>query len=745
MTTATGPTTAVFDRSATEPEPADVTPAGSDATGRTGPRHPLLTHPHRWCLAAILLVNGAMELWDLQRMSWQNTFYAAAAWSAGTSWHAFFFAGLDPVGGASIDKPPLSSWVQGLSIRVFGFNPTALLLPQVAMGLGCSALLYLTVRRLGGTAAGLLAAAAMTLTPVGVWMFKGDGPDPLMVLMLVAASYFLVRALDSGGIWWMVACGAAVGFAFEAKMLEALIVLPGLVLTYLICGGGRLVKRLAGLIAAGGTMLVTGLWWMVVVQLTPAADRPYISSTNTNSVFDLAFGYNGAARLGLTAASLRTSDRLFIGPMGLLISYLLPAALLAVPVLLLAPGGGRQNRSRAAGLLFGTWLLAGAITLTYSTGLINVYYVLVIVPPIAALVAVAGVGLWRHKDEPGAVIPLTLMVAATAVWGTVELRADQRLSGWVSLAVAVVALTLTALTLRRTLSPSDRRQDLPTSGSPEAVPTKSSRVRLLSGSAAVMVLVAVLLPTATASLAEVGTVHEPPMLFAHQNGILAALSADRSTTGFAGAVFGGRQAAELELQTGRAVLDIGGYHGGNTLPTLPVLEHLVLTGQIHYFVRSIASTPTRAHPLTHRSAGPTALRNFEAETRSVTAKATRQRAGTAQSAALNSATRRAAVESAARRTAAESAARRAAAQSAARRAAAQSAARRAAAQSAARRAAAHLAAHGSLASRFTAWVTAHYQVVYSDGSDDLYNLYLPVRPIVPRSHHLTRTPARQTA
>jgi 4-amino-4-deoxy-L-arabinose transferase-like glycosyltransferase len=661
--------------------------------------HPLLTRPHRWWLVAILLVNGALELWDLQRMGWQNTFYAAAAWSAGKSWHAFFFAGLDPVGGATIDKPPLSPWVQGLSVRVFGFEPAALLLPQVVMAIGCSALLYLTVRRLGGTTAGLLAAAAMTFTPVGVWMFKGDDPDPLMVLLLVAAAYFLVRALDSGGIWWMVACGAAVGFAFEAKMLEAAIVLPALVLTYLICGGGILVKRLAGLLAAGGTMLATGLWWMVVVQLTPPTDRPYISSTNTNSVFDLAFGYNGAARLGVSPSSLNLTDRLFVGQMGLLISYLLPAALLAIPVLLLGPSGGRRSRSRAAGLLFGGWLLAGAVTLTYSTGLINVYYVLVIAPPVAALVAIAGVGLWRHRAQPGAVVPLTLMVATTAVWGTIKLHADQRLSGWIALLVGTVALGLIAFTLQRTLRPAEPHPDSSVAAAPDFAAAQSIRIRLLSGAAALMVLVAMLLPTATASLAEAGTVHEPPILFAHQTNILSALSDDRSTTGFAAAVVGGRPAAELELQTGRPVLDIGGYHGDNALPTLPVLEHLVSTRQIHYFIRSITPPQPRMRA-DHR---PAARRSFMAATHKI---------AMPPAAMAEAATALVKV------------------------------AGRAAAGSPIRRAATHLAAHQSLASRFTAWVAAHYRLVYSNGSDDLYNLYLPVRSVEHDSGHLITTTAR---
>jgi hypothetical protein len=200
-------------------------------------------------------------------------------------------------------------------------------------------------------------------------------------------------------------------------------------------------------------------------------------------------------------------------------------------------------------------------------------------------------------------------------------------------------------------------------------------------------------------------VHEPPMLFAHQTSILAALSDDRSTTGFAAAVIGGRPAAELELQTGRPVLDIGGYHGANTLPTLPVLKRMVSTRQIHYFVRSILPPQARRR-VDYPPDRPAARRTFDAVTHPVAA----------ATAGANSATVPAKVE------------------------------RRAAAGPAAmRRTAAHLPAHGSVVSQFTAWVAAHYRLVSSNESDDLYNLYLPVRPSRPLGGSMMPTAARHTA
>ena len=38
-------------------------------------------------------------------------------------------------------------------------------------------------------------------------------------------------------------------------------------------------------------------WWVAAVQLTPAADRPYIGGSQDNSLLNLIFGYNGLGRL----------------------------------------------------------------------------------------------------------------------------------------------------------------------------------------------------------------------------------------------------------------------------------------------------------------------------------------------------------------------------------------------------------------------------------------------------------------
>ena len=57
-------------------------------------------------------------------------------------------------------------WVMELSARVFGVNSWSILVPQALEGVAAVGLLYLTVRRWFGVAAGLIAGAVMAFTPM---------------------------------------------------------------------------------------------------------------------------------------------------------------------------------------------------------------------------------------------------------------------------------------------------------------------------------------------------------------------------------------------------------------------------------------------------------------------------------------------------------------------------------------------------------------------------------------------------
>src|SRR5919106_1048460 len=72
---------------------------------------------------------GVLSLWALDRNGFANEYYSAAVRSMSSSWHAFLYGSFDSAGVMTVDKPPLALWVQALSVRAFGFNSWAILVP----------------------------------------------------------------------------------------------------------------------------------------------------------------------------------------------------------------------------------------------------------------------------------------------------------------------------------------------------------------------------------------------------------------------------------------------------------------------------------------------------------------------------------------------------------------------------------------------------------------------------------------
>src|SRR5262252_11162968 len=214
----------------------------------------------RWArpaLLAVLALTAVLYTAGLSRSGWANDFYAAAVQAGTKSWKAFFFGSFDASNFITVDKTPASLWVMELSARAFGLNSWSLLLPQAAEGVATVALLYATVRRWHGPAAGLIAGTVAALTPVAALMFRFNNPDALLVLLMTAAAYATTRAIESGRTRWLVLAGTLIGFAFLTKMLQGFLVLPAFALAYLVAGPSRLGRRLLQLLA-GAAALVAG-------------------------------------------------------------------------------------------------------------------------------------------------------------------------------------------------------------------------------------------------------------------------------------------------------------------------------------------------------------------------------------------------------------------------------------------------------------------------------------------------------
>ena len=389
----------------------------------------------RWvrpCVLALLGATALLYLWGLGASGWANTYYAAAVQAGAKSWKAFFFGSTDASNFITVDKSPAFLWPMQLSARIFGLSSWSMLVPQALEGVAAVAILYAAVRRGFTPAAGLLAGAVLALTPVAALMFRFNNPDALLTLLLTAGAYAMIRALEAGSTRWIVLAGSLVGFAFLAKMLQALLVVPAFGLVYLVAGPPQLGRRIKQLLLAGVALLVSAGWWVLAVQLTPASARPYIGGSQNNSLWNLIFGYNGFGRLtGTEAGSVGGGGigngtgrwgptgwaRLFNADFGGQISWLLPAALiLLVAVLAFTWRSPRVARTRAAMMLWGGWLVVTGAAISFGKGIIHPYYTVALAPAIGAVIGIGTVTLWRQRHHDAPRIALAAAVATTAVW-----------------------------------------------------------------------------------------------------------------------------------------------------------------------------------------------------------------------------------------------------------------------------------------------------------------------------------------
>src|SRR5438034_5566947 len=248
-------------------------------------------------LAGVMLVSIYMNFYQLGQNGFGNLYYAAGVRSMLDSWHNFFFVSFDPGGFVTIDKPPLGFWLQVLSAKLFGFTAFSVYLPQALAGVLSVLLLYHLVRRHFGVVAGLLAALALAISPISVLTNRNNTIDSTLVLVMLLGAWAVLRAAESGKLRWLLLCAVFVGLGFNIKMLEAYLVVPAYGLLYLLAAPRRIWVRIAHLTVAVLLLLTISLSWAVAVDLTPAASRPYVGSSQDNSEISLALGYNGIQRL----------------------------------------------------------------------------------------------------------------------------------------------------------------------------------------------------------------------------------------------------------------------------------------------------------------------------------------------------------------------------------------------------------------------------------------------------------------
>jgi 4-amino-4-deoxy-L-arabinose transferase-like glycosyltransferase len=260
----------------------------------------------RPALLGIAAVAALLFAWNIADAG-LAPFYSVAVKSMSVSWKAFFYGALDPKATITIDKLAGSFAPQALSARIFGYHPWSLALPQVIEGVIATLAMYRVVRRWAGPVPGLLAAGIFALTPIAASMFGHSMEDGLLTMCLVLAADAYQRAVTEARLRSLLWSGFWVGVGFQAKMLQAWMVLPALAIGYLIAAPVPVRRRLGQLGVAAVVMLAVSLSWIALYTFTPAQDRPYVDGSTNNSAISMVFGYNGLERFGISVPGSVTS------------------------------------------------------------------------------------------------------------------------------------------------------------------------------------------------------------------------------------------------------------------------------------------------------------------------------------------------------------------------------------------------------------------------------------------------------
>ncbi|MGH7644408.1 MAG: glycosyltransferase family 39 protein [Gemmatimonadales bacterium] len=579
--------------------------------------------------AAVLLLAAALRLWRLEQNGYDNEYYAAAVRSMASSWHAFFYNSFDPAGFVSVDKPPVALWIQAIAARLFSFHGLTVLLPQVVEGVAAVALLDSLVRRRFGTAAGLLAALFLAVTPVSVATDRSGNTESCLVLVLLAAAWALLRACEHGSRGLLLLAMALIGLGFNVKMLAAFVVLPAFALVYMLGAPVPWRRRVTDLALGGLVVATVSLAWVAAYDLTPAGGRPFAGSSQHNSMAELAVGYNAIGRFvrltrspAIAGASgarqiaaapqapagpwTRIFVRAPVGPLRLTdgqlagqVAWLFPLAVMAVAA------GVLQSRWwpplspwQSALLLWSLWAFTYAAVYSYAGGIFHFYYLVMLAPPLAALAGIGIVALWADYLGTGwrtLLLPVALL--ATAAWQVyIEASAvgwnlpphDWR--RWLHSALVIGCLTsgvglLLLLLLRRAWGPSSR-----------AVATGILTVGLAAllvvpvawALSSVLVKGIAVLPSA--DLARLGLdKHAPEARLAARSAwykkLIRFLESNRHNERYLLGTSTTRVAAPIIIETGLPVMAIGGFHGLDPILTPEKLARLVESNEVRFVMQ----------------------------------------------------------------------------------------------------------------------------------------------------------------
>jgi 4-amino-4-deoxy-L-arabinose transferase-like glycosyltransferase len=583
-------------------------------------------------LTLTVLVGALLRFHRLGASGVGNAYYAATVKTMLTSWHNFFFGAFEPGGSVSVDKPPLGFWIQAASARAFGVNGFALALPQALAGTLAIPLLYSMVKRPFGRWAGLVAAFVLAITPVAVSAERNNTIDGLLVFVLLLATWAFLKAVRSGRLRDLLLGAVLIGVGFNIKMLQAFVPVPALYALYLLGARKPWRTRILHLALATGVMLAVALSWAIVVDLTPAENRPYVGSSENNTVMELISGHNGVRRLIAMAPSSSSGSpspaaapdstgrllppgagpagqgtpgqppwvrvgmagsgnprstevgepgvfRLITEPLVGEAGWLLPLALLGIPLVLamLKWQSPLSNRHLAL-VLWAGWLLPSLAYFSFTSGLFHAYYLIMLGAPLAALL---GATAWALRElclqrRWLGLALVAVTTGATLALQVITVQAHPAYVGWVTAGSLVLWLSgLTLLAAHR--QPSGRTVAL------------ALVIVALTMAPLLWSTLTALNPNPDVALPRSGPNSEPTprtgasgMQSTDQEAILEHLLANTEPDSYLVATLTATDAAAYILATGRPVLTFGGFRGSDDVVDEEKLEEMVADGELRF-------------------------------------------------------------------------------------------------------------------------------------------------------------------
>lgn len=387
-------------------------------------------------LAAILALSAALNFYKIGE-SGSNSYYTAAVESMTTNWTSFFYASLDSGNFITVDKPPVALWFQAVSAKIFGVSDWSVLLPEAIAGVLSVLILYMIVKPFYGQKTARWASLVLAVTPIFVAVTRTNNVDALLIFFLLLATWAVMKSVREKKWSWLLLSMAFIGVGFNIKMLQAYMVVPAFYLFYLLAAQHSWKKRIVHLLAASVVLVSVSVSYAVAVQLTPEESRPYIGGSETNSVLELAFGYNGIQRLtgdeskdsGSGSGSLLNNNstqgaggedigeaglfRLFSDSMSGQASWLLPFVLFGLIALIVSVKRQKAwTMQHQFALFWLAWLLPMMGFFSIAS-FFHRYYLSMMGPAIAALTAIGGALLWsmykEQKDWSRFLFPIALL------------------------------------------------------------------------------------------------------------------------------------------------------------------------------------------------------------------------------------------------------------------------------------------------------------------------------------------------